>query len=69
MIEELTTEILAAEKKAYGKVIRMMAHEVNIHWSRKFHIAIRFKAPGIWDADKIKPWHWPYRWRLTVTRT
>ncbi|MFT3949823.1 MAG: ATP-binding protein [Agriterribacter sp.] len=29
MIEELTAEILAAEKKAYGKVIRMMAHEVN----------------------------------------
>jgi nitrogen fixation/metabolism regulation signal transduction histidine kinase len=29
MIEELTTEILAAEKKAYGKVIRMMAHEVS----------------------------------------
>lgn len=29
MMEELTTEILAAEKKAYGKVIRMMAHEVN----------------------------------------
>lgn len=29
MLEELTTEILAAEKKAYGKVIRMMAHEVN----------------------------------------
>ncbi|MFN3851511.1 MAG: sensor histidine kinase [Spirosomataceae bacterium] len=29
MIEELTTQILAAEKKAYGKVIRMMAHEVN----------------------------------------
>lgn len=29
MIEELTEEILAAEKKAYGKVIRMMAHEVN----------------------------------------
>jgi len=28
-IEELTTEILAAEKQAYGKVIRMMAHEVN----------------------------------------
>src|SRR3954453_20705026 len=28
-IEELTAEILAAEKKAYGKVIRMMAHEVN----------------------------------------
>jgi two-component system, NtrC family, nitrogen regulation sensor histidine kinase NtrY len=29
MVEELTAEILAAEKKAYGKVIRMMAHEVN----------------------------------------
>ena len=29
LIEELTVEILEAEKKAYGKVIRMMAHEVN----------------------------------------
>lgn len=29
MLEELTAEILAAEKKVYGKVIRMMAHEVN----------------------------------------
>lgn len=29
MIEELTMEILEAEKQAYGKVIRMMAHEVN----------------------------------------
>jgi|GEM_PF-14408 len=29
MIEEVTAEILAAEKRAYGKVIRMMAHEVN----------------------------------------
>ena len=29
MIEELSAEILLAEKKAYGKVIRMMAHEVN----------------------------------------
>ncbi len=29
MVEELTLEILEAEKKAYGKVIRMMAHEVN----------------------------------------
>ena len=28
-LEELTAEILTAEKKAYGKVIRMMAHEVN----------------------------------------
>ena len=29
MLEELTLELLAAEKKVYGKVIRMMAHEVN----------------------------------------
>jgi signal transduction histidine kinase len=29
MIEKLTAEILAAEKNVYGKVIRMMAHEVN----------------------------------------
>jgi two-component system nitrogen regulation sensor histidine kinase NtrY len=29
MIEEVTEEIFEAEKNAYGKVIRMMAHEVN----------------------------------------
>ncbi|KQS30810.1 PAS domain-containing sensor histidine kinase [Dyadobacter sp. Leaf189] len=29
MIEELTNELLVSEKNAYGKVIRMMAHEVN----------------------------------------
>ena len=29
LIEELTSEILITEKKAYSKVIRMMAHEVN----------------------------------------
>ena len=29
IIEELTAEILKTEKEAYGKVIRMMAHEVN----------------------------------------
>ncbi len=29
MIEELTPEILATERKSYSKVIRMMAHEVN----------------------------------------
>lgn len=28
-IEELTAELIETEKKAYGKVIRMMAHEVN----------------------------------------
>jgi len=29
MVEEVTAEIFEAEKNAYGKVIRMMAHEVN----------------------------------------
>lgn len=29
MIEDLTLELLQSEKEAYGKVIRMMAHEVN----------------------------------------
>ncbi|MBL7814175.1 MAG: PAS domain-containing protein [Saprospiraceae bacterium] len=29
MIEELTMDILLAEKQAYGKVIRMMSHEIN----------------------------------------
>jgi signal transduction histidine kinase len=29
LVEELTLEILQAEKRSYGKVIRMMAHEVN----------------------------------------
>jgi len=29
MIEELSKEFLESEKEAYGKVIRMMAHEVN----------------------------------------
>ncbi|MEN0048765.1 MAG: ATP-binding protein [Bacteroidota bacterium] len=29
MVQEVSKEILAAEKRAYGKVIRMMAHEVN----------------------------------------
>ncbi len=29
LVEELTAELINAEKNAYGKVIRMMAHEVN----------------------------------------
>lgn len=29
ILQELSLEVLAAEKQAYGKVIRMMAHEVN----------------------------------------
>ncbi|MTB53646.1 PAS domain-containing sensor histidine kinase [Lewinella sp. W8] len=29
IVQDVTTDILAAEREAYGKVIRMMAHEVN----------------------------------------
>lgn len=29
IVQDVTSELLAAEKEAYGKVIRMMAHEVN----------------------------------------
>lgn len=29
VVQDVTTDLLAAEKEAYGKVIRMMAHEVN----------------------------------------
>lgn len=29
ILEDVSTEVLAIEKKSYGKVIRMMAHEVN----------------------------------------
>ncbi|MEL6275397.1 MAG: ATP-binding protein [Bacteroidota bacterium] len=29
IIQDITSDLLAAEKEAYGKVIRMMAHEVN----------------------------------------
>jgi len=29
LIQEMTDEIMASEKRAYGKVIRMMSHEIN----------------------------------------
>ena len=29
LLQEMTTEIMASEKRAYGKVIRMMSHEIN----------------------------------------
>jgi len=52
MIEELTTEILAAEKKAYGKVIRMMAHEVNNTIGAVNSILqSALRAEQLWRAD------------------
>lgn len=50
MIEDLTAEILAAEKKVYGKVIRMMAHEVNNTVGPVNSIInSTLKAKGLWD--------------------
>jgi two-component system, NtrC family, nitrogen regulation sensor histidine kinase NtrY len=54
MIEELTAEILAAEKKAYGKVIRMMAHEVNNTIGPVNSILqSTLKTNAIWQDDKL----------------
>jgi len=53
MIEELTAEILAAEKKAYGKVIRMMAHEVNNTLGPvNSIIESALRAETIWQSGK-----------------
>jgi two-component system nitrogen regulation sensor histidine kinase NtrY len=53
MIEELTAEILAAEKKAYGKVIRMMAHEVNNTIGPVNSILeSTLKTPTLWKENK-----------------
>jgi two-component system, NtrC family, nitrogen regulation sensor histidine kinase NtrY len=55
MIEELTVEILAAEKKAYGKVIRMMAHEVNNTIGPVNSILqSTLSTNSIWQDDKNK---------------
>ncbi len=56
MIEELTAEILAAEKKAYGKVIRMMAHEVNNTIGPVNSIIHSALATGkIWEDEDLAP--------------
>jgi nitrogen fixation/metabolism regulation signal transduction histidine kinase len=56
MIEELTAEILAAEKKAYGKVIRMMAHEVN-NTIGPVNSILHFTShkEDLWKDEKNKP--------------
>jgi two-component system nitrogen regulation sensor histidine kinase NtrY len=56
MIEELTAEILAAEKKAYGKVIRMMAHEVNNTIGPVNSILeSTLNTSNLWDQQGSKP--------------
>jgi two-component system nitrogen regulation sensor histidine kinase NtrY len=58
MIEELTAEILAAEKNVYGKVIRMMAHEVNNTIGPvNSIIQSALKTNGLWEghhSDSLK---------------
>ena len=56
MIEELTAEILAAEKNVYGKVIRMMAHEVNNTIGPvNSIIQSTLKTDEIWDGHQADP--------------
>lgn len=53
MIEELTAEILAAEKNTYGKVIRMMAHEVNNTIGPvNSIIESALKSPDLWQHQE-----------------
>ncbi|HEY8931124.1 MAG TPA: ATP-binding protein [Mucilaginibacter sp.] len=53
MIEDLTAEILAAEKNVYGKVIRMMAHEVNNTVGPVNSIMqSALKADQLWEGHK-----------------
>lgn len=53
MIEELTAEILAAEKNVYGKVIRMMAHEVNNTIGPVNSIIYTaLKTKNLWQGDE-----------------
>jgi two-component system nitrogen regulation sensor histidine kinase NtrY len=56
LIEELTAEILAAEKNVYGKVIRMMAHEVNNTVGPvNSIIQSALTTESIWANDKAEP--------------
>ena len=54
MIEDLTAEILAAEKNVYGKVIRMMAHEVNNTVGPvNSIIQSALKAGALWESQQF----------------
>jgi two-component system, NtrC family, nitrogen regulation sensor histidine kinase NtrY len=56
MIEDLTVEILAAEKNVYGKVIRMMAHEVNNTVGPVNSIMqSTLKTDELWEGHKFNP--------------
>ena len=54
MIEDLTAEIVAAEKNVYGKVIRMMAHEVNNTVGPVNSIMqSALKTGGLWEGHQF----------------
>ncbi|MEM9930556.1 MAG: HAMP domain-containing protein, partial [Bacteroidota bacterium] len=58
IVQDVTSELLAAEKDAYGKVIRMMAHEVNnsnaaiISVLRSILEAAQEEEPGLQELNK-----------------
>ncbi|HEY0109323.1 MAG TPA: histidine kinase, partial [Fibrella sp.] len=52
-IEELTAEIIETEKKAFGKVIRMMAHEVN-NSIGAINSILHIAEPDVLDPDVRK---------------
>ena len=52
LIEDLTQELLNAEKEAFGKVIRMMAHEVNNSTGAINSILETIKEFGFSDDDE-----------------
>ncbi|HZY37683.1 MAG TPA: ATP-binding protein [Mucilaginibacter sp.] len=55
MIEDLTVEILAAEKNVYGKVIRLMAHEVNNTVGPVNSIMqSALKTTRLWEKEDVK---------------
>jgi len=56
MIEDLSAEILAAEKNVYGKVIRMMAHEVNNTVGPVNSILqSALKTNQLWEGHRFNP--------------
>lgn len=56
MIEEMTSVIFEAEKNVYGKVIRMMAHEVNNTIGPVNSILnLTLQTGKIWEGDGLGP--------------
>lgn len=65
MIEELTAEKLRIEKQAYGKVIRMMSHEVNNSVGPVNSI---LESLLVYEQELPAPEHEPFRNAILVAR-